>query len=256
MKKITFNLMVLFTINPSAQTTQHVVDSIFQYIDKNPITSNIFIDRVFSGAGLQEFNQGIRKDTSNFMHFKQAWSDLNRASYTQNFATVELLKQQIKGNNYAKNTVPIGIINTEFHQSNLGTTVANANVNYSNGFMRDKTGKNPFIKKQATIISPLVSIAIGSTIVFKTDLLFKLYKHGKQIKKLILHTNNTSFHIINNYNLATTNFSTSYTTSGVKNLRFVVTFSDNSIKTTYGKLHVFAIQNYLAKANVSPLDTI
>jgi len=56
MKKITFNLMVLFTINLSAQTTQHVVDSIFQYIDKNPITSNIFIDRVFSGAGLQEFN--------------------------------------------------------------------------------------------------------------------------------------------------------------------------------------------------------
>ena len=256
MKQNTFSLIVLFTIKLSAQTTQQVVDDIFRYIDKTPITSNIFIDRVFSCAGLQKFNQGARKDTSNFVHFKQAWSDLNRASYIQNFTAIATFKEQLKNKNYAKNIVPIGIVNTEFHQSNLGTDVFNANVNYSNGFMRNKSGETPFLKKQATVIAPLVKQVTGATIVFKTDPLFKLHKHGKRIKNLVVHTNSTSFNIINNYNLTTTNFSTSYATSGVKILRFDVVFSDNSIKTTYGKLQVFVPQNYQQKGFTSPLDTI
>lgn len=72
MKKIiTLILCTLYFNITNAQTTQHVVDSLFQYIDKSPITSNIFIDRVLPTSGIQESNQGSRIDTSGFMHFKQ-----------------------------------------------------------------------------------------------------------------------------------------------------------------------------------------
>lgn len=60
MKKIILSIMVLFAIKTTAQTQQHVVDSLFQFIDKSPITSNIFMDRVFASSGIQEFNQGTK----------------------------------------------------------------------------------------------------------------------------------------------------------------------------------------------------
>ena len=106
MKKIIIiTLCCFFRKTAYSQTTHHVVASLFQCINKSPITSNIFIDRVFSSAGIPEFNQGIRIDTSSFVHFRQAWSDLNRASYVQNFATMEDVKDELYNKNYFRNTI-------------------------------------------------------------------------------------------------------------------------------------------------------
>lgn len=257
MKKIITLILCTFIFNISnAQTTQHVVDSLFQYINKSPITSNIFIDRVFATSGIQEFNQGSSIDTSSFIHFKQTWSDLNRASYIQNFSTIEQFKSTLKNKNYNKSTIPIGVINTEFHQSNIGTNTSNANVTYSNGFMRDKAGKIPFIKKQATVIAPLVTSARGSQITFTLDADFILHKFGKSIKNLVVLTNNTSITLINNYNLTANTQTVTYTSSGLKTLQFNITFSDNSTKTTYGNVKVFVPNTYSYKGVVSELDTI
>ena len=149
--------------------------------------------------------------------------------------------------------MPIGVINTEFHQSNLGTSISTANVNYSNGFMRDKAGRNPFIKKQATVIAPLVASARGNQITFKLDAAFMLYKFGKPIKNLVLQTNNSSFTLINNTAISNTNFTTSYNSSGIKILKFIVTFIDNTTKTTYGKVKIFVPNTYSARSLTSAL---
>lgn len=245
MKKITFWVFILFaTLQLQAQLTNGnfttEVDERLKNLNKTPITSNILIDRVFQAAGIPAFNQGTRKDTSSYVHFKQAWSELNRASYAKNFATIEQFKQQIKNNNYAKNIVPIGIINTEFHQNNFGETSSEATVSFNptTGLFSDISEKNPFLKKQTTIIAPLVKKAVGNTIVFKVDPLFKLHKQGKTIKTLQLFTNNTNFTLIATHNLKTNSFSTAYANSGVKVLKFTIVFSDNSTKVTYGRLKV------------------
>jgi hypothetical protein len=257
MKKIITIILCCFFIKTAySQTQQHVVDSLFQYINKSPITSNIFIDRVFASSGIPEFNQGTRIDTSSFIHFKQSWSDLNRASYTQTFKTIAQFKLDLKNKKYQNHIVPLGVINTEFHQSNLGTSISTANVNYSNGFMRNKPGRNPFVKKQATVLAPLVGSARGSNISFKLDASFMLYKFGKPIKNLILQTNNSSFTLINNSVLSNANFTTSYSSSGIKILKFIVTFNDNTTKTTYGKVKIFVPNTYSAKGFTSSLDTI
>ena len=256
MKKITLcMLLMILSLKVQAQLTSgnftDEVDYRLQNVSKTPITSNILIDRVFPVAAIQVFNQGSRIDTSSYSHFKQAWSELYRASYTKNFATLQQLKTQIQNKNYQENEVPLGIINTEFHQGNYGTTAQNANVDFnpSTGLFANKSGRNPFIKKQTSIISPLISKATGSTIQFKTDNLFQLYKQGKQIKTLQLSTNGSNFTLITNYNLSTSNFVTNYSTSGTKDLRFTITYSDNTTKTTHAKVYIEVPDNYYAKSN-------
>ncbi|TYP96484.1 hypothetical protein C7447_10750 [Tenacibaculum adriaticum] len=263
MKKITFWVLTLIiSMQVQAQLTNGnfttEIDERIKNLDKTPITSNILVDRVFPVASLQIFNQNTQKDTSNVAHFKQAWSELYRASYIKNFATVENFKQQLKNKNYAKNVVPIGIINTEFHQCNFGTTEQNATVDFNptTGLFANKPNKNPFIKKQTTIIAPLVAKVSGNAITFTTDNLFKLYKHGKRIKTLQLYTNNTSFNLVSNYNLVTTNFSTTYPSTALQTLRFVVTYSDNTTKTTYATIKIIKPITYAQRGLVSNLDSI
>ncbi|MGY0426674.1 MAG: alpha/beta fold hydrolase, partial [Polaribacter sp.] len=260
MEKIIFCiLLMILSLQAQAQAKAQLtngnftteVDYRLQNISKTPITSNILIDRVFPVAAIQIFNQGVRIDTSSYVHFKQAWSELNRASYIQNFSTIGQLKNQIKNKNYQEYEVPIGIINTEFQQGNYGTTAQNATVDFNSttGLFANKSGKNPFIKKQTTIISPLVTKVRGFSISFKTDNLFKLHKHGKQIKKLQLITNGATFTLIANYNLLNGSFNTNYSTSGIKHLRFNITYSDNTTKTTYGKVYVNIPNSYLEGRN-------
>ena len=100
MKKITLCiLLMILSLQVQAQLTSgnftDEVDYRLQNISKTPITSNILIDRVVPVAGIQVFNQGSRIDTSSYSHFKQAWSELYRASYTKNFATLQQLKTQL-----------------------------------------------------------------------------------------------------------------------------------------------------------------
>ncbi len=265
MKKNTFCiLLMIFSLQLQAQLTNGTytqeIDERIKNLNKSNITSNILINRVFSFAKIDEFNQGTRIDTSSYIHFKQAWSELYRASYSKNFASLAQLNVQLKNKAYQKNEIPIGIINTEFHEFNFGTTTANANVGYNEGtgLFYNISGKNPFAKKQTTIIAPLVSVATGTTISFTTDNLFTLYKHGKQIKTLQLITNSSTFTLISNYNLISGNFTTNYNTSGVKDLRFNITYSDNTTKTTYARVVVNVPQQYYARANTytSPLEPI
>ncbi len=168
-------LLMIFSLKVQAQLTNgnftDEVDYRLQNINKTSITSNILIDRVVPVAGIQVFNQGSRIDTSSYAHFKQAYSELYRASYSKNFVTLQQLKIQIHNKNYSDNVVPIGIINTEFHQGNYGTTAQNANVDFNptTGLFANKANRNPFIKKQTTIIAPLISKVTGNSIQFKTD---------------------------------------------------------------------------------------
>jgi hypothetical protein len=101
MKKITFFVfLMIISLKMQAQLTNgnftDEVDFRLKNISKTTITSNILIDRVFPVAAIQAFNQRTRIDTSSYKHFKQAWSELYRASYSKNFASIETFKQQLK----------------------------------------------------------------------------------------------------------------------------------------------------------------
>ena len=262
MKKITLYFLLLFVaIQTQAQSTLEKytteVDAKLQNINKSPITSNILLDRVISISSIVEFNQGTRQDTTSFTHFKQVWYELNRASYIKNIPTIEVFKDELLNKNYSENTIPIGIINTEFHYGDAGTAQnPNIQFNSSTETFSNIAGKTPFVKKQTTIISPLKKEVTANTIQFKTNAFFKLYKFGKKIKTLQLQTNGTTFTLINNYSFTNTNATTTYTTEGVKNLRFIVTFSDNSTKTSYGKFYLNLPKVHFGRTGTFNLEEI
>jgi hypothetical protein len=262
MKKITFFLLfIIVALKLQAQATialyQNEVDTKLQNIDKTPITSNILLDRVISISSITDFNQQSRQDTTHFQHFKQVWYELYNASYTKNFVTLEEVKDELYNKNYARNTIPIGIINTEFHYGDAGTqNNPNINFNTSTETFSNIAGKTPFKKLQTTIISPLVTRVAGNTIQFKTDHLFRLYKLGKQIKTLQLVTNGNIFNLISNYNFNTSTFSTTYSSSGIKTLRFNITYADNTTKTTYANVYVNMIATTLAKNSTNTSELL
>ncbi|PQJ76687.1 hypothetical protein BTO16_12440 [Polaribacter glomeratus] len=234
------------------------IDERIKNLNKSTITSNILINRVFSFAKINDFNQGVQIDTSSYTHFTQAWDELYRASYIKNIIKENELDLILESRKYQANVVPIGIINTEFHEFNFGTKLANTNVtfNETTGLFANIAGKNPFIKRQTTIISPLVTRVTGNTIQFKTDHLFRLYKLGKQIKTLQLVTNGSIYNLISNYNFNTSTFSTIYSSSGIKTLRFNITYADNTTKTTYANVYVNMIATTLAKNSTNTSELL
>ena len=145
---------------------------------------------------------------------------------------------------YADAILPLGIINTEFHQSNFGTEENLQNVTYDSITKRFSNigNTNPFVKKQATIISILKEIAIGNTLTFQLDPNFYLYKEGKRIKSLQLEHNGNWFSLIQNYVFSSQNIS--FSSSGTKSLKFLITYEDNSLKTTYTNTFCNCAFNY------------
>ena len=49
---------------PKTKTVVESMDSLLMHVNKIPVTSHILYDRVLAFAGLQDFNQGERTDTS------------------------------------------------------------------------------------------------------------------------------------------------------------------------------------------------
>lgn len=262
MKKITLLIVLTFlstTINAQLTdgTYTQEIDERIKHLDKTPITSGILIDRVAPFARLSTFNQGIQKDTSSYTHFREAWDELYRASYSKNFKSLSEFKNTLTSKNDASNVVPIGIINTQFNEFDFGTTQANAKVTYNEntGYFYNIAGKIPFQLKQATVIASLKNKVIGSNVTFKPDIDFTLYKKGKRIKILQLQTNGNTFTLINNYNLINNTFTTMYNSIGKKTLKFLITFEDNTTKTTYATLTV-ASPPLLAKRSDKVSDLI
>jgi len=129
MKKIYLSALVLMLCMQSfGQTDQkrstpekspyiQKMDSIFEDLDKTEISTGILYDRVPSFANIEQFNK--KNDTANFSLFRQAWSELYRASYTPAFMNLsEKIKSMKKKDDYDQ--VSIGLINMEFNTINKG----------------------------------------------------------------------------------------------------------------------------------------
>ena len=169
MKKITCGIIAMLSVvtlhsqDSGSELYTTEVDKKIENLNKTSITSNILIDRVLSVSDILSFNQEARKDTTSYEHFKQVWYELYQASYVKNFSSLEEFNDKLKFKNYSTNTVPIGIINTEFHYGDAGTTQnPNVGFNSSTQTFYNISGKNPFFKKQATIISPLLGLRLLS----------------------------------------------------------------------------------------------
>ena len=248
MKKIITLLACLFGTSLFAQNTSTInaVEEIPNWtamlsnLPNSQVTSGVLLDKVVDYSNITNFNT-IEKNVSDSNHFRQALSQLYKASDQTRFISTTALNALIV-NTTATNSVDIGIINTLFHRLNFNDDNANlTGVTYNGTQFATVAGKSTFIGKKALIIAPLKDIVIGNSINFnfKTSLIFN--NVTTNIKTLVATFNdqsNNAITIINNSSIVIPTASINYTSSGSKTITFLTTFTDNTTISTFATVNV------------------
>lgn len=256
MKKLFTSLIFCFAISKTvAQSSIQGIEEapnwpvLLSNLPASQITSGVLYDKVTPFANLNTFNNA-NNNASKFKHFRQALSELYRASDQTRFITLAELNNRT-ATTIAVNSVDVGIINTTFeklyyNEQNPSTT----GLLFQNNRFVPITGKPSFLYKKVIVASPLKDIITGSSFSFnfKNNLIFN--NATTNIKTLIVDffDGATPTTIINNSVIITPSKTVNYTTKGSKSLKFTFTFSDNSSIVTYGKIYVNFISNTQAMA--------
>lgn len=211
------------------------VDSIFQYLNKSYITTGVLYDRVFPFALLHVFNT-TDADTSFRSHFLQGYYELYNAAYDNSiFTNPDMVDKRVAGIVKA-GKVPIGIFNYQFNQMDTNALAHNL-ISSSSGLYYDVAGRprSPYWLKQVSIISPLLDSVTGLQVAFQTAGNLFFQNTGRTISSLKADFGNGAGLLTISTNGVTI---VNYTTYGTKIIRFVITYNDNTQRTTYGKIKV------------------
>lgn len=209
-------------------------------VNQTSVTSGIIYERVISAANLYNFNKVSTFNTANYSYFKQALSEMHRASNGSKFISLESFKALLV-NTTANNTVDLAILNTQFQILNYNEdypSQGGLTYNTSTNKFVQISGKAPFYSLHNTVIAPAKEYVSGTGITYKirNDLYFK--NGTKIIKTLVANFDDgVNRTLINNQVLTNQNITINYTTSGVKTSTFTITFTDNTTLTTHGKIY-------------------
>ena len=158
------------------------------------------------------------------------------------FISSDTLGQRTAGTSNV-NTVDIGIINTTFHRLNINEDdLALSGVTVSNNQYAIVSGKPTFISKKIVVASPLKDVVSCSSINFNFNDYFVFNNATTSIKNLNVrfeeNATNNAVSIISNGNYVVPTKNIVYSTTGLKTLTFEVTFTDNTVITTYATIFV------------------
>ncbi len=215
------------------------------------ITSGVLLDKVVDYANLTNFNT-TEKNLSDSSHFKQSLSELYKASDQLLFINAETLASRTAYSTNA-NSVDVGIINTTLHRLNFNEQVpTSSGVTFNNNQFAVVAGKSTFISKKIVVASPLKEFATGSSINFNFSDTFVFNNATTLIKKLTVkfenNATNPAITIINNGTFVLSTRNIVYATSGYKTLEFTITFTDNTVITTYSKIFINVTSSATAMA--------
>ena len=250
MKKIFITIIFCFQLsqvvaqdNPTIQQTENLPNwpVMLSNLNTAQITSGVLIDKVTSFANIINYNT-TDSNISNSKHFNQALSELYRASEQTRFIPLSELKNRTASTT-SPNSVDIGIINTTFHKLNFNEEIpSNGGVtfNQSTGKFVVVAGRPSFISKKISVIAPLKEFVTGSSFVFnfKNNLIFN--NATTTIKTLVVDFTDGSAPstIISNNTIVIPSKTVNYATTGMKSIKFTITYSDNTTLITYGKIYI------------------
>lgn len=241
-KKYPFVLATILAINSvQAQdnfTYTKMADSLLYPVNKSLITSGILYDRVVPFTSLHSFKN---TDTSSYVHFTQAYSELRNAAYNNSsMIKVEKIDTASKGIYYASATVPIGVLYFDFHW--IDTLAINKNLFYkgADSLLHDVAGRSssPYFLKNITIASALPNdtLNFGNGIVK-----FKYISQLFVTNKGVTITNINADFGTGNQNLTSgSTITVNYGSSGKKTIKFTITYSNGQVATAYSKIFLRA----------------
>jgi hypothetical protein len=157
LRRVILALLCLILIKPlPAQNSlfNNFSDSVFQHLDKSPVTTGILYDRTYPLASLHAFN--IQTDTVNSELFEQGYFELYNATYSKNtFLNPDDLTYIRDVKNF-ENLVPVAVLDYKFNWIDT-LAIQNNLISLQNGMFYDVSGRtqNPYIEKRVQMVSPL-----------------------------------------------------------------------------------------------------
>lgn len=241
---------ILISLSSKAQekTYTETVDSIYHNLNKAEITTSILYDRVFPFANIDYFNY-INPDTSNYEYFKQAYFELYTASYNnmamfhpdafEKFAQLQTLN----------NVTPIALLNYNFNV--IDTLALDDNLMYNNDLLLydvNNRTRNPYLLKNVTVASVMADSVYSSTVNFKLFSNTYLQNTALSIASLqVDFDDGLGLRTVSVNQLIAIN----YFMSGLKTLKYIITYSNAQTVTTYSSLHVNYNDGYSSRAGVT-----
>ena len=236
MNKIIFSiafLMLLFTsIFVKAQevkTYTQTMDSLLASVDKKDMKTSILYDRIFPFANLKN-----KKDTADFEYFRQAYSELYRASYTTIFKSHNEVYAEVNKGKSKSNVVTLGIIDASFDYLN------EKNIEIKDDITVIKSTTDLFLQHNITLIAPLKKwVASTSRIIYALPSEYIILENDRKIKRLEVSFNNGQNIVwIKNGEKQVENVEVNYETSGNKFVMFQITFDDGTLFTQTANIDV------------------
>jgi hypothetical protein len=263
MKKIFFLCVLLLATKGQAQTlpaNEKNLDQMLVNIDKTTVTSGVIYNRVAPFANLYSFNTNSTRNTADFKLFKQALLELYLSSNKTQFTSVENLKTNLNPILYTANSVNMGILNSPFQMLNYNEanpSLGRLQYNETTLLFYDSgnTTLPLFNTSQTTVIAPLKDVVSGSVVTFNWNTIFDFENQlntSKKIKTLTVdYGTGTVYTIISNTVLTNSTQQITYSSTGEKQITFVVTYADNSTLTTYAKINYIKTNDITGKMTIS-----
>ncbi|MEQ8927144.1 MAG: hypothetical protein RLO81_15090, partial [Fulvivirga sp.] len=234
------------------------MDSLLNDLDNTKLQTGILYDRVSPFAHLEGFNE--RGDTSSFEHFRQAWSELYRSSYQKTFANVDVLKQNYEFHGIYDH-IDLGIIHASFDK--LDKEENQDKWQITNGRLKSKVNKDPFVTEDLFLVSPLANSAWGQSITFHFKEEHFLKQSKNTLEKLEIDFGTGSWKtILLEGRIVSKQLNVVYDTPGEKIIRSKAILTDGRKVQTQSTLNVAfapqtlamtggAIQNRSVKASIA-----
>lgn len=141
-------LVLTKTLTAQISPFSNFADSVFQHLDKSPVTTGILYDRTYPLASLHAFN--IQTDTVNSELFEQSYFELYNAAYAKNtFLNPDDLTYIRDVRNF-ENLVPVGVLDYKFNWMDT-LAIQNNLISLQNGMFYDVPGRtqNPYLEKKS-----------------------------------------------------------------------------------------------------------
>lgn len=193
MNKIIFagclNLMLFINFQKITTTTSspytHIVDSVFRFIDKSPISTGILYDRVFPFARLDKCAPNQHYIT-NYQHFRQAYAELYYSHY---HPEAQLLSPDdwddiLDWHRFKKN-LPIGVLDMRYNQVKTSAIKKKLLIQENGYFFNNpKKKETPFEEKNIQLTSLLADYIDTGTVTIKLLPELLLSNTGRTVKHI------------------------------------------------------------------------
>lgn len=255
MKKTILFCILLVATKAFTQTipaNEVSLDQMLVNIDKTTVTSGIIYERVAPFTNLYNFNTKTNRNIADFILFKQALLEMYLGSNQSQFSSVETLTNNLNPILYDDASVYMGVLNTPFQSVNYNEenpSLGRLQYDETNFLFYASTNTSYplFNSSFATVISPLKDVVKGDYISFNwaSNFIFEnTLNNTKKIKTLTVnYGTGIDYTVISNYVIVSATQQITYPDTGEKQLKFTVTYSDNSSLTTYAKIKYLKVVN-------------